>query len=46
MRDSAGIRIVETAVPPAPLDWQVSDSPTVRIGPAGGAAEYELLRAV
>lgn len=45
-RDSAGVRIVETAAgPPAPLGWQVSDSPAVRIGTAAGAAEYELFRA-
>jgi hypothetical protein len=46
VRDSAGIRVVETvAEPPAPVGWEVSDSPAVRIGTAAGAAEYEIFRA-
>lgn len=41
-RDSAGIRIVESASPAwaAGMGWEVADSPKVRIGVIEGAPEY------
>jgi hypothetical protein len=43
VRDSAGVRIVESAAPP-PSDsaWSVDDAPVLRIGRAEGAPESQL----
>ncbi len=45
VRDSAGVRIVENGMPPAPGgSWQLSVEPELDIGVLEGAPEYQLYR--
>jgi 6-bladed beta-propeller len=48
MRDSAGVRIVESSRPvwDSTTRWQVSPTPTLSIGTVDGAADYQFTRIV
>ncbi len=44
VRDSAGIRIVESTEPAEDRPWVISDSPLFQVGNVSGRPEYELYR--